>query len=76
MQLHGLPKDYGLSVHDKEGKEIASSEREKKKSEKVSVNPTAGRYYIEVGGDEGAWSEKLSYHLKVGERPDGRQDSG
>ena len=35
FQLHGLPANYDLSICDKDGKEIASSGRAKKKSEKV-----------------------------------------
>lgn len=65
VQLHGLLANYNLSVHDEDGKEIASSERKKKKSEKVSVKPSEGRYYVKVAGHEGAWNEKLPYHLKV-----------
>lgn len=66
VQLHGLPANYDLSVHDRSGKEINSSQRTKKKTEKLSLSPSAGRYYIKVSGHEGARSEKLPYHLKVG----------
>lgn len=68
MRLHGRPANYNLSVHDKDGKKIASSRRAKKKSENVSVKPSAGRYYVKVAGHEGAWSGKLPYHLKVGKQ--------
>lgn len=76
VQLYGLPEDYNLGVYDQSGKEVAASPRRKKKSEKVTVKPSAGRYYIRVVGYDGAWSEKLPYHLKAGERTGGVQDGG
>lgn len=76
VQLHGLPADYDLGVYDKNGREIAASPRRKKKTEKITIKPSGGRYYIRVVGYDGAWSEKLPYHLKVVKEPSREQNNG
>lgn len=76
IRLHGLPADYDFALYDEEGEQIASSKSRKKKTEKLTVRPPAGSHYVRVWGHDGAWSQKLPYHLKLDRHRSKAKDGG
>ena len=66
IDLTNLAGDYDLYLYDSNGTLVGASENAMTRDESISYTPSsAGTYYVEVVGWNGAMSTSVPYHLTV-----------
>ena len=65
ISLTNLPADYDIALYDSQGSNIDYSENSGTTSESMTDTLSAGTYYIEVTGYNGAHSTTTAYHLTI-----------
>ena len=63
LNLSELPADYDIHLLQANGTLLASSVRPSTQSESISIQLTAGTYYVHVFGYNGAYSDTVPYAL-------------